>query len=354
MAQLLCLLCLLSTPGNDEDASENALMTVKSRPLAIGVVLVVVLVILFWFRPWSAEELIDNNLYGNVDVREVQLGFRTSGRLQSMQVEEGDAVTQGDPLATLDSGPAEENLAIVDAELASAEAQLNSVRAGARPQEIAQARAAVRDAQAAFDDAERGAERQAQLLRTQSTSRTQADTAQALRDSAAARLASAEEALALAEAGARIEDIKAAEATVAVSRARRNQALTAVADTILNAPSTGIVLTRAREPGSMLATGQSVYALALTDSVFVRAYADETTLARVVPGTRVDIHTDSGGRYTGQVGFVSPTAEFTPKTVQTPELRTALVYRLRVLIVDADEGLRQGMPVTLVLPDVTR
>ncbi len=328
-------------------------MASKLKPVAGGVVVLVVVALLFWLKPWSTDETNDNYLYGNVDVREVQLGFRTSGRLLNMQVEEGDAVTAGDPLATLDSGPAEENLAIVDAELASAEAQLNSVRAGARPQEIAQLRAAVRAAQAAFDDAERGAERQAQLLRTQSTSQTQADTAQALRDSAAARLASAEEALALAEAGARIEDIKAAEATVAVSRARRNQAMTAVADTILKAPSTGIVLTRAREPGSMLAIGQSVYVLALTDSVFVRAYADETTLARVVPGTRVDIHTDSGGHYTGQVGFVSPTAEFTPKTVQTPELRTALVYRLRVLVVDADEGLRQGMPVTIVLPDMT-
>ncbi len=329
-------------------------MALKAKPIAGSILLLAVVAALFWLKPWSADATSDNELFGNVDVREVQLGFRTSGRLLSMQVEEGDAVAAGDSLATLDSGPAEENLAIADAELARAAAQLVSVRAGARPQEIAQARAAVRAAQAAFDDAQRGAERQAQLLRTQSTSRTQADTAQALRDSAAARLASAEEALALSEAGARIEDIKAAEAAVAVLQARRDQALTAVEDTILKAPSSGIVLTRAREPGSMLATGQSVYVLALTDRVFVRAYADETTLARVVPGTRVDIHTDSGGHYTGQVGFVSPTAEFTPKTVQTPELRTALVYRLRIVVTDADEALRQGMPVTIVLPDVTR
>lgn len=329
-------------------------MALKHKPIAAGILILAVVTVLLWLKPWSTDQANNNDLYGNVDVREVQLGFRTGGRLQSMQVEEGDAVNAGDSLAALDSGPAEELLAIADAELARAEAQLTSVRAGARPQEIAQARAAVREAQAAFDDAQRGAERQVQLLRTQSTSRTQADTARAMRDSAAARLASAEEALALAEAGARIEDIKSAEAAVAVSRARRDQAVTAVGDTVLKAPSAGIVLTRAREPGSMLASGQSVYVLALTDHVFVRAYAEEAMLSRVVPGTRVDIRTDSGGRYTGQVGFVSPTAEFTPKTVQTPELRTALVYRLRIVVTDGDEGLRQGMPVTVVLPDVNR
>lgn len=329
-------------------------MTRKPRLIAIGVVLIAVLALLAWFKPWSVDEVSSPVLYGNVDVREVALGFRASGRLASMLVEEGDAISAGDPLATLDSRPAEENLAIADAELARSEAQLGSLRAGARPQEIAQARAAVRDAQAAFDDAQRGAERQQQLLRTQSTSRTQADSARALRDSAAAKLASAEEALALAEAGARDEDIRAAEAAVAVSNARRDQAITAVQDTTLYAPSTGVVLTRVREPGSMLTVGQPVYVLALTDRVFVRAYADETTLSRVVPGTQVHISTDSGGRYTGQVGFVSPTAEFTPRTVQTPELRTALVYRLRILVTDADEGLRQGMPVTIVLPDVDR
>lgn len=329
-------------------------MADRKRALAIGIVILGLLAFLWWIQPWSTADTVNRQLYGNVDVRDVQLGFRASGRLESMQVEEGDTVSPGDLLATLDSGPAEENLAIADAELASAEARLNGVQAGARAQELAQARAAVRVAQVAYDDAQRGAARQVQLLRTQSTSQTQADTAQALRDGAAARLASAQEALALMQAGARIEDIKAAEAAVAVAQARRDHASTAVSDALLKAPSAGIVLTRAREPGSMLTTGQTVYVLALTDRVFVRAYANEKTLARVVPGTRVGISTDSGGRYTGQVGFVSPTAEFTPKTVQTPELRTALVYRLRILVTDADSGLRQGMPVTITLPDVAQ
>jgi HlyD family secretion protein len=213
----------------------------------------------------------------------------------------------------------------------------------------------VRDARVAFENASSDAERQESLIRTQSTSRTALDAARAARDRAAAQLASAEEALELAKAGARKEDIQAAEAALSAAKARLEQARTAVADTQLRAPSPGIILTRAREPGSMVQSGQTVYALALTDRVYVRAYVDEPRLGLVAPGTRVRIWTDSTEHsYTGQVGFVSPQAEFTPKTVQTPELRTDLVYRLRIIVEDADSSLLQGMPVTIELPSPAR
>ena len=76
---------------------------------------------------------------------------------------------------------------------------------------------------------------------------------------------------------------------------------------------------------------------------------NEASLYNVQPGTEVQIYTD--GRpdrpYHGKIGFVSPTAEFTPKTVETTDLRTDLVYRLRIIVTDADDSLRQGMPVTV-------
>ncbi len=301
-------------------------------------------------RPWADADGPSPLLYGNVDVREVQLAFRTTGRLATMLAEEGDSVASGDVLATLDPEPAEESLAVASAEVARAKAQLASLRSGARPEEIAQAQALVREARAAFDNASSDAMRQDSLLRSQSTSRTAVDAARATRDRAEAQLESAEEALALAEAGARAEDVTAAEASVAAAEARRAQAETAVEDTNLVAPSPGIVLTRAREPGSLVQSGQTVYAVALTDRVYVRAYVDEPRLGLVAPGTEVSIRTDGGRDYTGQVGFVSPQAEFTPKTVQTPGLRTDLVYRLRIVVTNADSELRQGMPVTVVLP----
>jgi HlyD family secretion protein len=95
-----------------------------------------------------------------------------------------------------------------------------------------------------------------------------------------------------------------------------------------------------------------VYSLANTSEVWVRAFAPETMLGLVASGTKVIVQGDTpGGKtYHGTIGYVSPVAEFTPKTVETPDLRTQLVYRLRVRITDADAGLRQGMPVTITLP----
>ncbi len=127
---------------------------------------------------------------------------------------------------------------------------------------------------------------------------------------------------------------------------------TALADTAIAAPADGTILTRIREPGAIVGAGASVYTLALDRPVWVRAYVAEPDLGRVHPGQRALVYTDSrpDAPYPGQIGFVSPTAEFTPKSVQTTELRTDLVYRLRVVVGEPDDGLRQGMPVTVRIP----
>ena len=87
----------------------------------------------------------------------------------------------------------------------------------------------------------------------------------------------------------------------------------------------------------------------------MRAYIGESSLGRIHPGAKVQVYTDThpDKPYAGQVGYISPRAEFTPKTVETKELRTALVYRLRIVVTNPDEALRQGMPVTvrLAAPD---
>ncbi len=94
----------------------------------------------------------------------------------------------------------------------------------------------------------------------------------------------------------------------------------------------------------MLGAGGTVFTLSLTRPVWVRAYVNETSLSQTVPGTELEIYTDGrpGKPYHGKIGFVSPTAEFTPKSVETPDLRTDLVYRLRVIVTDADDALRRA------------
>ncbi len=290
-------------------------------------------------------------LYGNVDIREVQLGFRVSGRLEQMNLEEGDATATGMVLATLDSKPQRDGLALAEAKVAEARARLAVLRTGSRPQEIEQARARVVEAEAALKNAEQEYRRQREVTDKGLSSQGLLDSAVAQRDEASARLAASREALALAVEGARAEDILAAEAALAGAEAQREQASTQLQDTELKAPGNGVILTRVREPGAIVAVGAPVYTLSLTDTVYVRAYVDESHLGKVVPGAKLLVTTDSSDReYTGQVGFVSPRAEFTPKSVETPELRTDLVYRLRIVIPEAGDDLRQGMPVTISFP----
>ncbi len=289
-------------------------------------------------------------LYGNVDIRDVQLGFRVAGRLAAMHLEEGDPVAAGDLLASLDDLPLREALAVAEANVMEARANLDRANTGSRPQEIQQAEASVEEAQASLVNANKRLARQRDLSRQGLNSQRALDDAESLQEQAQARVRAATEALALAQEGFREEDRAAAAAALAAADARLEQAATQLNDTRLYAPSDGIIQVRALEPGSMVSVGQPVYTLSLNDVVYVRAYVDEPQLGQVVPGATVEVLSDSSDRvYRGQVGFVSPRAEFTPKTVETPELRTDLVYRLRIVVSEPDDRLRQGMPVTVRL-----
>ena len=110
-------------------------------------------------------------------------------------------------------------------------------------------------------------------------------------------------------------------------------------------------MTRVIEPGTVVLPSSAVYSMAIAGEVWVRCFTPETLLPLTVPGTEVTLTTDGGKTYRGRIGYVSPTAEFTPKTVETPELRTQLVYQLRIRVENPDDGLRQGMPLTIHLPD---
>ncbi len=166
------------------------------------------------------------------------------------------------------------------------------------------------------------------------------------------QLASAKEALRLAELGPRIEDVQAAEAELAAAEVEVTKAERRLADSRIIAPSRGVVLTRAREVGAIVQPGETVFTLTLSSPVWVRTYISEPDLGQVRSGAKVEVRTDGNPRhpYIGHVGFVSPTAEFTPKSVETEELRTRLVYRVRIVVDNPDGGLRQGMPVTVRIP----
>jgi len=287
-------------------------------------------------------------LYGNVDIREVQLAFRQPGRVAQMHFDEGDHVDAGARMAILDAQPFEEGLAAADASVGVAQADLDKLLRGLRPQEIVQAREALNQASAVARDAERNFNRQSQLLASGAASQKTVDAARTARDQAVAGANAARAAYSQATEGFRKEDVAAGQARLAAAQAARAQAATALADTVLLAPGTGTVIARVREPGSMVVSQSPIYNVSLDTPVYVRAYIGEPDLGRIAPGMRVRVHSDSSDKlYQGQIGFISPRAEFTPKTVETTDLRTDLVYRLRIVVTNADAALRQGMPVTI-------
>ena len=303
----------------------------------------------FWRSSQDTPDPARLTLHGNVDIREVSLGFRVSGRVTEILKDEGDAVAPGDILARLDPAPIRQEVAQAQAAVAAAVADLQRLTAGYRPEEIAQARAAVNELETTLANHRLNAERAAQLLRQNAASQQASDDASTLALATERRLQSAKAALDLMLAGYRAEDIAKARAQLDQTRAAHETARIRLSDTTLAAPSTGTVSTRALEPGAIVQPGATVFTLSLDNPVWLRAYINEPDLGKIHPGQTVEIHTDSrpGKPYQGQIGHISPRAEFTPKTIQTESLRTTLVYRLRITVTNPDNMLRQGMPVTI-------
>jgi len=290
-------------------------------------------------------------LYGNVEIRQVDLSFGVDGPVGRVEVDEGEAVRPGQVLATLDQDAFRYAEMDAEATLRGSEARLAELVSGPRAQEIERAKASVASAEASLDNAVVNLDRTTELFRRNATSRQALDDARMAQRTAEAALNVARSELALLVEGTRQEQIAQARAEVESRRANLSLQRYRLERSTLKAPNAGIVLTRIREAGAVVMPNTPVLTISVTDPVWVRAYVDEPNLGRVASGTPAVVTTDTppGRTYTGHVGYVSPTAEFTPKTVEAPELRTALVYRVRIIVGNPDHALRQGMPATVVI-----
>lgn len=278
-------------------------MGISMRRRTLFVVAIVALILILtgiWY--FFVREKHDENeltLYGNVDVRQVDIGFRVPGQVAQLCFEEGDQVAKGALLTSLDKTPYD-----------------NQVR---------QAAANVESIKVSLENAEILLKRRQGLIGIGGVSQEDLDNALSSRDQLQANLFAAEAALAVAQDN--------------------------LAYTEAFAPTDGSILTRIREPGTVVKESDPVYTLSVASPVWIRAYVDEPHLGQIFYGMSAQVYTDTkeGRVYTGHVGFISPVSEFTPKTVQTTQLRTDLVYRLRVYVDNPDHLLKQGMPVTVKL-----
>lgn len=275
--------------------------------LLLLILIVIASISIYVFQPswaqkyWLAKPKEKNilTLYGNVDIRQVDLGFRVKGRVESMPFQEGDFVKEGTLMATLDRQPYQDL--------------------------VVEAAARIESVNASLANAKRLVERRKILLGTGGIS------AQDIDDAVAAEKID-------------IANLKQAHAAFAIAKTNMH-------DTELFAPADGTILTRIREPGTVIREADPIYTLSLITPIWVRTYVSEPQLGLIYPGMPADVFTDTNPEhvYKGHIGFISPVAEFTPKTVETTQLRTDLVYRLRIIVDNADHGLRQGMPVTAKL-----
>ncbi|MBN2826110.1 MAG: efflux RND transporter periplasmic adaptor subunit [Campylobacterales bacterium] len=296
------------------------------------------------------EEKENRKFYGNVDVRTVSLAFRVSGRLEAVHFDEGQKVKKGDLIAKLDDALFQEQLKAIDAQIAMQKAALAKLQKGYRPEEIAKAKAQMLQAKVSRDRTLKEYERMQKLYTTKTISDQKYDDAKAAYESSEAKYLYAKSAFEMFSNGYEQEDILAAKAKLTSLQAQRALAKINLDDTLLYAPHNGTVITRIYEAGSIVSPSQAVVEIAKDDEYWVRSYMSERYLGIIKTGLKAVIYSDNGKSYEGRVSFISSIAEFTPKTVQTEDLRTDLVYRFRIVLDNYDESIRQGMPVTITFP----
>ena len=309
----------------------------------------------WWYmhRPQNDAALI---LYGNVDLRQASVPFNGSERIAEILVEEGDRVRKGQVLARLDTSRLVPQVHQAEAAVASQSAILDRLRNGSRPEEIAQARANLEAAKADAVNTSTQYARHRAIAGESAVSRQEVDAARTAAAVARAGVEVNRRALDLAIAGPRAEEIAQAEAQLLSSEAQLALIRQQLKDAELLAPFDAVVRSRLMEPGEMASPARPVFSLAMTGTKWVRTYVSEPSLGHVRPGMRARVMSDSFPEHPldGWVGFISPVAEFTPKTVQTEDLRTSLVYEVRVFVEDPENQLRLGMPATVSLLDAAQ
>lgn len=240
--------------------------------------------------------------YGNIEIRTVDLSFQVSGIIENVLVEEGDYVKKGDLLATLINKDYMANYKMALHKKDSSKAQ-------------------------AQEDEDKY-KRNLPLCKDGTLSKQECDTLLNTKNLSSA-------------------NFKQSEANLEYQKNQLDY-------TTMYAPQDGIITTRSQEIGAQVQANQIVYVMSLTKPIWVRTYIKETDLGNIKYGQKASILTDTidpktgkKKEYIGTIGYISPIAEFTPKTVQTQDLRVDLVYRIRIYIDKVDEFLRQGMPVSV-------
>ncbi len=269
---------------------------------------------------------------GTIEGTDVDVGMEVAGRVASVRVDEGSRVRPGDTLLTVDDSEYQIQLRQAVANLESFDAQYRLAMEGSRKEDIIQAEAAYKTSEADY-------QRMKGLLASQTVTQKQYDDVYA-------RYVAAQQTYEKVRRGLRPEEITNARTRRDYAAAQVDLLKKKVHDCVLVSPTTGTVTLRSIEPGELVTIGANVLRITDLDRVNLMIYVNEEELARVVLGQEARVAVDGypGRVFTGNVVYVAPSAEFTPKNVQTKEERTKLVFGVKIEIPNADGALKPGLP----------
>ena len=266
----------------------------KKRLIVVGILLAAGIAVALVYRFANSPEQGALVLSGNVEVTEVNVGFKLPGRVQTLFTDEGRSVKKGDKIAVLDGAEYET--------------------------QVAQSRAALQNMRAQLDKAKRDYDRAEMLIKEGAISQQQMDGAKTTYEVTLAQVQQASAALKNA-------DVK-------------------LSDTVIYAPISGIVLKKNVEEGETVSSGTPIVTIGDLENPWIKVYVKEDKLGFVKLGQKVEVKTDTypDKRYSGSVTFISSEAEFTPKAVQTQEERVKLVFGVKVSVQNQNDELKPGMP----------
>jgi HlyD family secretion protein len=309
-----------------------------------------------YFGQQSAQK---GELYysGTIEATQANLAFQTSGRVQAVWVREGQTVVKDQILAELDGAELASRLEQARANLDKSirnrqqlETMLDLYHQ-TLPAEVDRADAGVAAARFALEDTRKNDQRYEQLFQKSVISAKERDRVKLQYDTAVTRLAEVEAGLKAARSNlkkidAARQDVAVAHSQIQASRAALEQTDIQRQYARLKAPAGGIITSRNVEPGEVVTPGREVLTLSNLATVDLKIFVDETAIGKVKPGQKVDIRIDTfpDKVYEGQVAYVSPEGEFTPKIIQTKKERVKLVYLVKVSIPNPDFELKSGMP----------
>ncbi|EOQ63737.1 hypothetical protein F935_01366 [Acinetobacter calcoaceticus ANC 3811] len=329
----------------------------NKKVIAVVLLIIAVALIGFWAWKYHNKKQSDSflTLYGNVDIRQVSLAFEQSGRIEKLLVQEGDKVQAGQLLATLNTNALQIQAKQAQAQLKAQQEAIVKQDVGARPEEISQAKEQLASAQAELDKTNKNLQRLQILVSStdgRAISQQELDYAKSNKDSAEAAVRERQANLELIIKGARQEDREATKAQYEVTKANLDLINYNLTQAELKSPVNAVVRARLQEVGDMTTAQKAVYTLALTDPKWIRVYVNEQDLSSIKMGGTAQVIRDSypNQPINGKIGYISSVAEFTPKTVQTEEIRTTLVYEIRVYVNDPNDQLKMGQPVTVKVP----